>query len=238
MSALFFSIFYQPLFNLLITFTVIAGGNIGWGIVLVTIAVRAFLYPLTQQSLTAQQSMQRLQPAIAELKVKYKDDKEKFSKELMELYKQQKVNPFSSCVTVLLQLPVLLALYKAFRIGLGAGIPSGILYSFVAAPQTIHTAFLGANLGQPNVVLAVIAGAFQFLQAKSLPKPPTVSQPVDGAKDEQMASIMNKQMMYVFPIMTIVIGMRIPSGLTLYWAISTMLLYIQQLRSLKAHKAL
>lgn len=235
MGSLFFTIFYQPLFNLLIALTMFAGGSIGWGIILVTVAVRALLYPLTEQSLTAQRSMQKLQPMIAELKAKHKDNKEKFSKELMELYKQQKVNPFSSCVTVLSQLPVLFALYRAFQIGLdGKGVPDGVLYSFVSAPQTIQIIFFGINLGQPNLVLSVIAGLLQYLQARSLPKPPTVAQPVDGAKDEQMASMMNKQMMYIFPIMTVVIGMSIPSGLTLYWAISTLLLYLQQLRSMRA----
>ncbi len=229
MKQLFTTILYQPLFNLLIALTGLAGGSIGWGIVLITVGIRALLYPLTQQSLVAQRSMQKLQPAIAALKEKHKNDKEKFSRELMTLYQHHKVNPFSSCLTILIQLPILWALYEALRESIANhGIPQELLYSFVSAPETISSWFFGADLSQPNIIIALIAGLFQFLQAKTLPKPPTVAQPTDGAKDEQMMTMMNRQMTYVFPVITVVIGMRIPSGLTLYWAASTALLYLQQ----------
>ncbi|MBI5134872.1 membrane protein insertase YidC [Candidatus Uhrbacteria bacterium] len=234
MKNFFNAILYQPLFNLLIALTNFAGGNIGWGIVLITIGIRALLYPLTQQSLLAQRSMQKLQPAIAALKEKHKGDKERFSRELMTLYQHHKVNPFSSCLTVLVQLPILWALYQVLNEGIAnQGTSSALLYSFVSAPTQISSWFLGVDLSKPSIIIAAIAGVFQYLQARTLPKPPIGTQPSDGAKDEQMMSIMNKQMMYVFPIVTVIIGMRISSGLTLYWALSTALLYLQQIAVLK-----
>jgi len=230
MASIFTFVFYQPIFNVLVALTTLVGGNIGWSIILITIAVRLVLYPLTNHSLVAQQSMKKLQPQIDALKKKHGENKEAFSKELMGLYKEHKVNPFSSCGMVLVQLPILWALYRAFRVGLSNHvIPTELLYSFVHSPAKLYTGFLGINLAAPSAVIAVVAGFMQFLQARSLPRTPP-AQPVDGSTDEKMTATMNKQMMYVFPILTVVIGLRIPAGLSLYWAVSTFLLLVQQVR--------
>lgn len=228
-SGIFFTAFFQPLYNLLIGLTTLSGGSIGWAIVLITILTRIVLYPFTHQSLKAQQAMQKLQPKINALKEKHKDNKEEFSRQLMQLYRQQNVNPFSSCLMVGVQLPILWALYRVFQQGLGnGGIPSGILYTFITAPAASTTLFLGADLAKPSIALAVVAGIAQYLQTKSLPhtSPPA---PADGAgRDEQMLTMMNKQMLYFFPIITVVIGSTMPAGLTLYWGVSTLLLFFQQ----------
>ncbi|OGQ45553.1 MAG: hypothetical protein A3H42_01430 [Deltaproteobacteria bacterium RIFCSPLOWO2_02_FULL_46_8] len=228
-SGIFFTAFFQPLYNLLIGLTALTGGSIGWAIVLVTVLIRIILYPLTHQSLKAQQTMQKLQPMIGELKAKYKNNKEEFSKQLMQLYRQQNVNPFSSCLMIGVQLPILWALYRVFQEELGSGgIPDGILYSFIVAPSASTTLFLGVDLATSSIALAVVAGAAQYLQARSLPHAPAPA-PKDGAgRDEQMLTMMNKQMLYFFPVITVVIGSTIPSGLTLYWAVSTFLLFLQQ----------
>ncbi len=228
MIALFNSIFYEPLFNLLIWLTGVVGGHIGVAIILITIALRALLYPFMNSSLVAQQSMKKLQPKINDLKKKHGANKEAFSRELMGLYKEHNVNPFSSCLMVLVQLPILWALYQALQVGLSdASIPKEALYSFVQVPQIIITSFLGVNLTHSNAVMAVIAGFTQFLQARSLPRSAPAA-PADGGKDEKMMATMNTQMLYVFPIITVVVGLQIPAGLSLYWAVSTILLTAQQ----------
>ncbi len=228
MIALFNTIFYQPLFNLLVwLYNVIPGHDIGLAILLLTVLIKVILYPFSLQAIRAQKSLVELQPKIEELKIKYKDQKEEMSKALMNLYKENKVNPLSSCLPILIQLPFLIAVYQVFIHGLGSqGLEN--LYSFVANPGRINPVSLGfLDLLKPNIVLAVLAGAAQFWQAKMMPraKPP---QKVPGSKDEGMAAMMNKQMLYFMPAITVFIGATLPGGLTFYWFLTTLLTVIQQ----------
>jgi len=228
MISLWNTIFYQPLFNLLVWFyNVIPGHDIGLAIIVVTVLIKVLLYPFSLQSLKAQKSLTDLQPKIDELKIKYKDQKEEMSKAMMNLYKENKVNPLSSCLPVLIQLPFLIAVYQVFIHGLGSqGLEN--LYSFVANPGHINPVSLGfLDLSKSNIVLAVLAGAAQFWQTKIMPR----SQPpkkMPGAKDESMTAAVNKQMLYFMPVVTVLVGASLPGGLTFYWFLTTILTVAQQ----------
>ncbi len=166
----------------------------------------------------------------------------------MALYKTHKVNPLSSCLPLLIQLPVLIALFNVFNNGLQIDTVTGYLgqdsLTHLYEPlkttyQTvvINTKFLGFIdlTATRNVLLAVAAGAAQFAQAKMMQnKRPKVQS--EGAQDEDMAAILNKQMLYVLPVMTIVFGYQFPAGVTLYWLASTLFTWIQQLIFLREHK--
>jgi YidC/Oxa1 family membrane protein insertase len=228
MASLFNTVLYQPLLNLLVfLYDVLPGNDIGLAIVALTIIIKLILHPLSRTSLKQQRSMMQLQPKIEALKVKYKDNKEQQAKELMNLYKQEKVNPLSSCLPVLVQLPFLIAVFKVFQNGLNSS-SLGQLYSFVPNPGHLdpHT-FGGLDLSHPVVVLALLAGLAQYWQAKMLTaKRAPVSTP--GAKDENMMAMMNKQMTTMMPIMTVFIGMSLPGGLSLYWLVMTLATALQQ----------
>jgi YidC/Oxa1 family membrane protein insertase len=233
---LFNTIFYQPLFNLLVWFyNIIPGHDVGVAIVLLTILIKLILYPFSLQAIRAQKSLAELQPKIEELKVKYKDKKEEMSKAMMDLYKEHKVNPLSSCLPILIQLPFLIAVYQVFIHGLSSqGLEN--LYSFVANPGHINAVSFGIlDLSKPNIILAILAGAAQFWQAKMMPrqKPP---QKVPGSKDEGMAAMMNKQMLYFMPAITVFIGATLPGGLTFYWFLTTLLTVFQHHFYLKKDK--
>lgn len=236
MITLFNTIFYQPLFNLLVWFyNIIPGHDVGVAIVLLTILIKLILYPFSLQAIRAQKSLAELQPKIEELKVKYKDKKEEMSKAMMDLYKEHKVNPLSSCLPILIQLPFLIAVYQVFIHGLSSqGLEN--LYSFVVNPGHINAVSFGIlDLSKPNIILAILAGAAQFWQAKMMPrqKPP---QKVPGSKDEGMAAMMNKQMLYFMPAITVFIGATLPGGLTFYWFLTTLLTVFQQHFYLKKDK--
>lgn len=236
MIALFNTILYQPLFNLLVwIYNVIPGHDIGLAIVILTVLIKALLYPFSLQAIRAQKALAELQPKIDELKAKYKDQKETMSKELMKLYKENKINPLSSCLPVLIQLPFLIAVYRVFIHGLGSqGLEN--LYSFVANPGHINAVSLGfIDLSKPNLVLAVLAGAAQFWQAKMMPRQQPQKK-VPGSKDESMTAMMNKQMLYFMPAITVFIGATLPGGLTLYWFLTTFLTVVQQHFYLKKDK--
>ncbi|MDD5043910.1 MAG: YidC/Oxa1 family membrane protein insertase [Patescibacteria group bacterium] len=236
MMALYNTILYQPLFNLLVFFyNIIPGHDVGLAIIALTIVIKLILFPFSLQSIKSQKSLQSLQPKIEELKKKYKDQKDKMAQAMMELYKQEKVNPFSSCLPLLIQLPFLLAVYQVFRSGLASN-NFNLLYSFVANPEHINTISFGfINLAQSNIYLAVLAGLAQFWQTKMMmaKRPPAAVRKEAGAKDEDMSAIMNKQMTYFMPIFTVFIGASLPAGLTLYWFITTLLTALQQLYFLK-----
>lgn len=229
-------IFYQPLLNLLIfLYNVIPGQDMGLAIIAITIIIKIALYPLSAQSIKAQKAMTELQPKIDAIKKQFKDQKEQQAKELMNLYKQEKINPLSSCLPLLIQLPFLFAIYQVFRDGL-SNHSMELLYPFIAHPDTINTIAFGfLNLNKPQFVLALLAGAAQFWQAKMMMTKRSEIK-IPNGKNEDMAAIMNKQMLYMMPIVTIIIGMGLPSGLTLYWLIFTLATVAQQLFVLRHKK--
>jgi YidC/Oxa1 family membrane protein insertase len=184
---------------------------------------------LTSSSIKAQKSLQELQPKLDELKKKHGKDQQALAQATMELYKTHKVNPFASCLPLLIQLPILLALYSVLRDGLASNNIAAHLYPFVHDPGKINPITFGVfDLSHVNYVLAVLAGVAQFLQAKTMTRkqPPKVAG--EGGKDENMMAMMNKQMLYFMPVMTIIIGIKLPAGLTFYWICTTLLTMLQQ----------
>jgi len=225
---LYTAIFYQPLFNLLIfLYNVIPGNDLGIAIILLTLLLKLVLAPFSLQSIRSQRALQALQPKLKQLQVLHAKDKEALARETMKLYKTEKVHPFSSCLPVLIQLPFLIAVYQVFRSGLLSQ-NFDLLYTFLYHPTAIKTISFGfLDLTKTNMVLPVLAGLAQWWQTKMLikTKPPVKT---EGAKDEAMMATMNRQMMYVMPAMTVLIGLRLPSGLALYWLVVTLLTVLQQ----------
>ncbi|MDD5251791.1 MAG: YidC/Oxa1 family membrane protein insertase [Patescibacteria group bacterium] len=227
MGELFNTIFYQPIFNLLIgIYNVLPGKDIGLAIIVLTIIVKAVLWPLTTKALKSQKELQELQPKMEALKKQFASDKEKLGKELMDLYSREKVSPFSSCLPLLLQLPVFIALYKALANGLKS---SGfdVLYSFVPNPgQIAPMLFSVIDLSKPNIPVTILAAITQYFQARSMV---SRQQPkVAGSDDERMMVMVNKQMTIMMPIMTLIMGWTLPGGLILYWLVMNLLTIAQQ----------
>lgn len=235
-TSIFTVILYQPILNLLIwLYNVIPGADMGFAIIALTIIIKLILHPLFSQQIKQQRALQDLQPKIDEIRKRLKDDQTAQSKELMDLYKNEKVNPAASCLPLLIQLPIFFGLFAALKDGLAAH-SLNLLYPFVANPGHINVMFLGLiDLSKPNYVLAVLAGAVQFFQTRQLLKRPSPAAPPapevegkKGADDESMAAMMNKQMMYMMPVVTIIIGISLPGGLTLYWLTMSLLTVLQQ----------
>src|SRR3989344_783395 len=140
----FFNVFlYYPLFNsLVLIYNYIPGHDFGIAIILLTIIIRLILYPLSVKALQSQKALQKFQPQLQELQKKYKDDKEKQAKETLELYRKEKINPFSGLFLAMIQLPILIALYNVFWKGLKPE-ELGHLYGFISNPAHINAMFLG-----------------------------------------------------------------------------------------------
>jgi len=226
MNGIFQTLFYQPILNLLV-FLYNVFGDLGVAIIALTIVIKLILLPLSKKSIKYQKATQDLQPKLSELKEKYKGDQQQLSAAMMALYKENKINPFSSCLPLLIQFPFLIAIFRVFRDGFAQN-HLDLLYSFVANPGTINTMSFGIlELSARSIILAVLAGVAQFVQAKMLlTKKPEIK--TNESRDEDMASIMNKQMTYIMPIITVVIGISFPAGLTFYWLLTTLFTIIQQ----------
>lgn len=228
MYNLFQIIFYQPILNLVIfLYNYVTFQDLGFAIIILTIIIKAFLWPLSKKSIKSQKALQEIQPKIDELKKKYKDNKQEMGQALMALYKENKVNPFSSCLPLLIQLPFFIAVFQVFKDGIDKHLE--LIYPFIYAPESINSVFLGImDLSKPVIYLAVLAGAAQFWQAKMMMAKNKTTTAPSSSKAESMTAIMNKQMLYFMPALTIFIGVTLPGGLTLYWLVLTLLTVLQQ----------
>jgi len=224
----FYVILYQPLFNcLILLYNYVPGHDFGVAIIFLTIIIRLILYPLSIKAVNSQRSLQKLQPQIQDVQKKYKNDKEKQAKEILDLYKKEKINPFSGLLLAIIQLPILIALYRVFWGGLDPKALAG-LYGFVSNPGHINSFFLHIiNLSKPNLVLAISAGLVQYFQTKML-LPKNKPSNTGGDKAVDFSQLMQKQMTYFLPIFTVIILVGLPSALGLYWTISGLFSIIQQ----------
>ncbi|HOX10863.1 MAG TPA: YidC/Oxa1 family membrane protein insertase [Candidatus Moranbacteria bacterium] len=231
---------YQPLYNILVfLYNIVPGGDFGISIILLTILIRVALIPLYKKQIESQKKMQELQPKIKELQARVKD-KEQQTKQMMELYKTHKTNPFSGCLPLVVQMVFLIAIYQVLiKIsGNGLVIDTAELYSFVANPGTIDKFFISlVDLTKPSYVFAVLAAIAQYFQTKLLmqSQPQPEKKDPDGKPD--FAQMMSKQMLYIGPFLTLFIGIKFPAGLSLYWLTGTLFMLIQQILIEKKSKS-
>lgn len=222
-SGIFSTIFYKPLYNTLIaSLSVVPGANVGIAIISLTLLVRTILLPFSHKSVVSQAKMRAIAPELENLKEKYKDDKQEQARKTMELYKEHGINPFSGCIVVLVQLPVLFALYFVFSRGLNTLSPDA-LYSFVHLPATVNMAFLGITLSKKSIILALIAAVAQYFQIKlSMPPTPPVEKGVKTSFKDDFSRSLNTQMRYMMPIIVFGVSYSISAAVALYWATSNL----------------
>jgi len=225
LSQIFYSLLYQPLFNALIfLYQSLPGQDFGIAIIVLTSIIRIILAPLMMRSLKSQKLMAAVQSEVKEIQQKYKDNPQKQTGEIMALYKDNQINPFDGLILLLIQLPILLALYQVFWRGLRPE-ELNYLYSFVSKPEVINFTFLGLiNLSQPSLLLSVLAGIAQFIQSKTMPQAKKSTTNTQG----QTAEIVSNQMLYFFPVITVLILLKMPSAVGLYWIVTTIFSIIQQ----------
>jgi len=189
----------QQFFAFLLNTTDKYVGNFGISIIVVTILIKILLLPLTLKQDKSMKEMKKLQPELEKIKQKYANDKQMLNIKTMELYREHKVNPLGGCLPILVQLPILIALFGVLR--------NGII------PKDSSFLWLKLSDKDPFYILPVLNGAVSFLQQKLM-----------GTSDNPQM----KNMMFVFPILMIYISYRMPSGLQLYWLTSSILAVVQQ----------
>lgn len=247
MGDIFFALLTQPMLNALTFFYHIIP-DLGIGIIILTLIIKIILFPLNWKSIKAQKEMKGIQEKVNEIKAKI-TDKEKQAVEVMNLYKQEKINPFSSCLPLILQLVILIALINVFTHVMDPKFDmKSILYPFIEYIKFNNIAFgfldlskkatdnLQSITGIAGIILAVVAGAAQYYQTKMMTPSITPSNTNPNDKEAQLTSALNKQMLYVFPVLTIWMGLYFAIGITLYWVVSTAFSIVQQVIILNMHE--
>lgn len=246
---MWYTLLYQPLVNALI-FLYRLFGNFGWAVIGLTLLIRLLLVPLTLSSLRAAKKMRALAPELEKLKKKHGDDRQKLAQAQMELYRKAGANPAAGCLPQIIQLVVLIALYRAFGQVLqtdGEVIANlnQVLYPALQLPvdTVINLRFFYLDLSQPDIwrlpglnfplpgLFLILAAVNQFLSSKMMSPAAAASQKKAAKTPEisdDFAAAMQTQMLYFFPLMTLLIGYSFASGLVLYWFIFSLLTAVQQ----------
>ncbi len=193
--------------------------NYGIAIILLTILVKIIFWPLTHKSYESMKQMQKIQPLMAKLRERYKDDKERLNREMLNLYKTYKVNPFSGCLPIIVQIPVFFALYRVLCDAIELRhAPFMLWINDLSAPDRLfHFSFSIPLMAPPYgiPVLTLLMGATMYIQQKMSPQPGDPSQ---------------AKMMMFLPLVFTIMFINFPSGLVLYWLVNNILSIIQQYR--------
>lgn len=229
-SSIWHTAFYDPIYNALVAIVaVVPGSDIGIAVILLTIIIRLILLPFSLSAARTQRAMKELEPRLKELKEIHKGNKEKEAVETLALYKEKKVNPFASILTVFIQIPVLLALYWVFLHEPFSGADAALLYSFTPIPENVSLYLLGIiAVGGKSMVLAVLAGATQYLQA-ILALAGTMKPSSTGGMQGDFQKIMGLQLKYVFPVLIGVISYTTSSAIALYFITTNIVGSFQEL---------
>lgn len=236
-STFFHTVFYNPLYNGLVFLMNLSPLiNLGLAIVIFTVIIRLILFPLSRKAVRTQIKMREIEPEMKKIREEYKDNREEQARKTMALYKEKGVNPFSGILLLLIQLPIIFALYKIFY---SAGLPSinrSLLYPFIHAPESVNPFFLGYDLTAASIIFALIAAVTQYLQIRySMPVQPKSETP---SFSNDLARSMSLQMRYVLPVIIFFIAWKLSAAVALYWIISNIFtigqeLYVRRERSPK-----
>lgn len=224
MKTLWNTIIYQPIYNTLIFVAqFVTFKDVGFAVVLVTILVRLAIYPLSKKSIISQYKMRALEPKLKAIKAQGLT-KEEETKATFELYKTEKINPFSGCLYLLIQLPILFALYFAF---MGGVVQPEHLYSFLNT-DGLQNMFLGfIDITKPFLPLAILAGITQAIQAFLTPQP--VAAGGDNGFQGQFTKSLSLQTRYVLPLIIIFISSKLAAAVALYWVVANIFSIGQEL---------
>ncbi len=236
LSYIWNTLLYRPLLNALaFLIYIVPGGDVGVAIILLTLLVKVALFPLSQKSIESQTHMNALTPELNKIKSSGAT-KEEQARLTFDLYKKNKINPFSGCLLILIQLPIIFALYYVFL--KGVNLDQGLLYSFFKNPPEMNMLFLGLlDISQKSLLLAILAGISQYFQAHFMKVPQTNNtQSSKGSFQENFAKSMQIQMKYVFPFVVALISANLAGAVALYWITSNMFAIGQQIYVNKKHQ--
>ena len=230
MASLFHTFLVVPLYNLLIILVgIIPGGDIGIAVILLTLIVKLIIMPLSLSALTTQRRMRLVEPELKKIRETLKEDKEEQAKQTFALYKKYGIKPFSSIITLFIQLPILFALYNIFRQATLVHVDLTLLYSFVHAPAVISPLFLGFFVvASHSIILTVIAAIMQFVQARYTIPLPEKSTSKNPTMAEELGRSMALQSRFMLPLIIGAVSYFGSCAIALYFITSSVVALLQE----------
>jgi YidC/Oxa1 family membrane protein insertase len=229
MTYIYTHFIYTPLYNGLVALSdLLPFLDAGIIIILFTILVKLVLFPVSKKAVRTQAMMKLVEPELNAIKEKFKNDKQAQALQIMNFYKTKQINPFSSILLLLIQLPIIFALYKIFYTGFSP-VDTSILYSFVAVPESINLFFISLiDVTSKSWVMALVAAVSQYFQIRySMPVlPPKKDKP---SFSDDFARNMQVQMKYIFPVMIFFISYHVAAALAIYWTTSNLFMIGQEI---------
>jgi YidC/Oxa1 family membrane protein insertase len=215
MSTIYHLFFFDPLFNTLVfLYEVFPWADAGIIVIILTVIVRLILFPLSRKAVITQVKMAEIGPELSEIKEKYKGNSEEQARRTLALYKEKGVNPFSGILVIIIQLPIIFALYQIFLYF--PDVDANLLYSFVSAPEFVNTNFLGLiDITAKSAIIALLAAASTYFQFKVSMK--GQREPQGTSFGDNLTRSMQKQMKYFFPVIVFFISYNISGAIALYW---------------------
>jgi YidC/Oxa1 family membrane protein insertase len=233
-SFIWHTFFFDPVYNGLVYFIdVVPGGDVGIAIIFITVVVKFILLPFSLSAARTQLAMREIEPKMKEIKEKYKGKREEQARKTMELYKEAGLNPFSSIFLLLIQFPIIIALYLAVYRGGGVPLPDinmELLYAFIPSPETVNMLFVGiVDVAARSLPLAALAGITQFIHTHlSLPKQKPREPNAEPNFKDDFARSMHLQMRYVMPLLIFVVAYTISAAIALYFTVSNITAIAQE----------
>jgi YidC/Oxa1 family membrane protein insertase len=241
MSYIWHTFFFDPVYNALVFFIdVIPGGDVGLAIIATVIVVKLVLLPLSIKAAKTQKILREIEPKLKEIKEKFKDKREEQARAMMALYTEAGMNPFASIFLLLINIPIIIALYLAVSKGGGISLPAintDLLYSFIPSPEVATMNFLGIiDITGKSFLLALCAAVTQFFQIK-LAMPPLPPRDPNAAPDfkEDFMRNMQLQMRYVMPVLIFFAAYFISAAIALYFFVSNVVGILQEIY-IKRHR--
>jgi len=234
---LFNLLLYNPLYNALVFLISVAPyASAALAVILLTLAVKLIMFPLSLKAVKTQVVVRELEPELTKIKKQYEKDKQEQARRTMELYKNKGVNPFSGFLVLIIQIPIILALYWVFFRGGLPVIDQTLLYSFVSFPEMVNMKFLWvADISGRSILLALAASVTQYFQIK-LTLPPLKPRDKNAGLKEDMMRSFQLQMRYVMPLVVFGIAYFISAAIALYWTTSNLFALAQEVLVLKKHR--
>lgn len=222
---MFHTLFYEPIYNLLVfALNIIPLHDVGLAIILVTCIVKGILLPLNLSATRSQYAIKKIEGEMNKIKEETKHNPQDASKKMMELYKRENINPFSSIFVIIIQIPIFLALYFVFSKGLHPDAVS--LYSFLSFPEKLHTLAFGVlDVTKKNLVIAFVTGLSAYILARRQTSNTHLPQkhPKDETFQDHLMKSMKVQVLYVLPLIIGFSSAVLPSAIGLYWTTSNLL---------------
>ncbi len=230
---MFHTLFYKPMYSALIfILDVLPSHDVALAVIILTVLIKIILLPLSHKMFVTQINQKKIQPLITKFQEEYKDNRQMLGLKMMEIYKENKINPFSSILLMIIQIPIVFALYFVFANG---GLPEIVvadLYSFVSHINNINHILFGIDFTKANVVVGTIAALSQYIQIRlSLQNmKPATDKPLSEMKpEEMMQKQMGFMMKYFIPIIIFFASLKVSAAVALYWIVSSVFMIAQEL---------